>query len=141
MHVAIPYPDSIRQIPANFSWIDRRFRDKQFLGNVTLHELAVYLFLILAADKRGISFYGSEKIAALFNYLMEPVDIIRSRNALFDKGMIGFMPFKCNSTEGVYQVLPLPKSIHPVIPCQRGGAISSLGDVIRSFENNNFSGQ
>jgi len=135
MHVSVQCPNCIRQIPANFAWVDRRLRDKQFLGALTLQELAVYLFLILAADKRGISFYGSEKIAALFDYQVQPVDVIRSRNELFDKGMISFMPFKSNRTEGVYQVLPLTKSIQPLIPCQRGGGISSLGDIIQSLEN------
>jgi len=140
MHVSVPCPNCIRQIPANFAWVDRRLRDKQFLGTLTLQELAVYLFLILAADKRGVSFYGSEKIAAFFEYQMQPVDVIQSRNALFDKGMISFMPFKNNCAEGVYQVLPLSKSIQQLIPCQRGGDISSLGDIMQSLENIPVSG-
>lgn len=136
MHVSVPYPDLVRTIPANFAWIDRRFRDKQYIGALTLQELALYFFLILAADKQGVSFYTSEKIAALFDYHIQPFEVIHSRNSLFDKGMIGFIPYKNNSSEGICQVLPLPKSIPPLIPCQRGGKISSLGDIMQSLENN-----
>ncbi|RLG33537.1 hypothetical protein DRN98_03800 [Methanosarcinales archaeon] len=141
MHLSIPCPNNIRKIPENFAWIDRRLRTKLFLGNLSFPELALYLFLILAADKRGVSYYSSGKIAALFDYRMQPVDVIRSRNTLFDKGMIGFMPYKNNANEGIYQVLPLPKSIQPLIPCQRGGDISSLGDIIQSLENVPTSGE
>ena len=133
MHISVPYPDLVRTIPANFAWIDRRFRDKQFIGVLTLQELAVYLFLILAADKQGVSFYTSEKIAAFFDYHIQPFDVILSRNSLFDKGMIGFMPFKSNCSEGVYQILPLPKSIAPIVLSKRTGTISSLGDIMKTL--------
>jgi len=141
MHVPIPYPKCIRQIPENFSWVDRRLRDRKFLGNVTLHELVLYLFFILAADKRGISFYSSEKIALLFEYQIQPVDVIKSRKTLISNGMIGFAPFKNNRNEGVCQVLQLPESLQQNIPCQRGGDISSLGDIMQSSFTNTFNSE
>jgi len=141
MHVSLPCPNNIRKIPANFAWVDRRLRDKKLLGTTSFTELALYLFLILAADKQGVSYYSTEKIAGLFDYQMQPTDVIRYRNALFDKGMIGFLPFKNNYAEGVYQVLPLPNSIQQPVPCHHSTDISSLGDIIQSLQNSSYSGK
>jgi hypothetical protein len=133
MDVVVPCPDRIRQIPANFGWIDRGFRDQRFLGTMTLKELAVYVFLVLAANKHGVSFYRSEQIAALFDYQLQPLEVIQCRNALFDKGLISFQPFSGHSREGFYQVLPLPKSVSPFIPSQRCGDVSSLHEILDSL--------
>ena len=130
MDVAVPCPDRIRQIPPNFAWIDRRLRDQQFLGALTLKELATYTFLVLAANKHGVSFYRSEHIAALFDYQLQPLDIIQCRNALFDKGLISFQPFNGHGSEGFYQVLPLPQSVPLLYPPQRGGDVSSINEIL-----------
>ena len=132
MDVVVPCPDRIRQIPPNFAWIDRRLRDQRFLGTLTLKELAVYVFLVLAANKHGVSFYRSEQVAALFDYQLDPLDVIQCRSTLFDKGLIAGQPFNGHSTEGFYQVLPLPKSIQIFIPPQRGGDLSSLHEMLES---------
>jgi hypothetical protein len=137
MDVAVPCPDRIRSIPQQFAWIDRRLRDQCYLGTMNLKELAVYLFLILAANKNGVSFYRSEQIAAIFDYQLQPNDILQCRNNLFDKEFIAFLPFNGHSAEGFFQVLPLPAKATPLIVQyqKRGGEIESIGDIIN---NNRF---
>ena len=141
MNVAIPLPDRIRRIPAGFAWIDRRLRDRRFLGTLTLQELAVYVFLILAANKHGVSFYRSEQIAELFDYHIEPLDIVRCRNALFDKELIAFQPFNGHGNEGFYQVLPLPQPVVVVDPPKRGGDVLTVKDILHSMNENDFFGR
>jgi hypothetical protein len=141
MDVAIPCPDRIRHIPAHFAWIDRRLRDKRFLGTLTLQELAVYVFLILAANKHGVSFYRSEQIAELFDYQIQPFDVIQCRNDLFDKELIAFLPFKGRSNEGFCQVLPMPLSVTVITPQKRGGDVTTVKDIIRSMNGNLFYGR
>ena len=135
MDVVIPCPNRIRSIPQQFAWIDRRLRDPYFLGLLNLKELALYLFLVLAANKNGISFYRSDRIAEMFDYQLQPPEIVQCRNSLFDKEMISFHPFNGHSNEGVFQVLPLPTQSIPLVfhVRKRGGEFESIGDIINTI--------
>lgn len=63
-----------------------------------------YLFLVLASDRHGLSFYSYDKICTLLQ--MDLDQYIRARNGLIDKDLIAF-----DGT--VFQVLDLP--VRPVL--------------------------
>jgi len=44
-------PDRIRQIEGSFGFIPHRFLADGFLATLNQHELLLYLFLVLAADR------------------------------------------------------------------------------------------
>ena len=88
-----------RQLKPPFAWIDRRFMFHGFFDELTPSELLLYFFLILVADRDGLSFYHYDKI---YQYLKMDVDTyIESRNGLIKKSLIAF-------ESPVFQVLSLP---------------------------------
>ena len=69
-------------------------------------EILLYLFLILASDKNGLSFYSRDSICSLLKFSSE--QYTRALNGLLNKDLIEF-----DGT--VFQVLELPKSSPPLI--------------------------
>jgi hypothetical protein len=54
-------PTRVRPLPRQFAWIDHRLRDR--LRELSLEEITLLLFLHLAADKSGLSFWSNAMIA------------------------------------------------------------------------------
>jgi len=91
--------ERVRAIKADFASIEHRFLRDGFLASLTHFELLVYLFLVLAADQHGLSFYGFDTICSILK--IEVDDYIEARNALIEKDLIAF--------DGrLFQVLSLP---------------------------------
>ena len=97
-------PDRIRRIDGGFSFIPHRFLSDGFLAAMQQKELLLYLFLIIASDRHGLSFYSYDSICSLLQ--MDLDQYISARNGLIDKDLINF-----DGT--VFQVLDLPTK--PVI--------------------------
>ena len=96
------YPDRIRKIAGSFAFIEHRFLRNGFLAALSHHELLLYVFLILASDRNGLSYYGYDKICTLLRITLD--DYILARDALIDKDLIAF--------DGcLFQVLSLPKEM------------------------------
>ena len=55
-------PDRIRKINGTFCFIEHRFIREGFFYTLTHHEILLYLFLVLVADRNGLSFYGYDKV-------------------------------------------------------------------------------
>ncbi|MDL1979487.1 MAG: hypothetical protein LWX52_15595 [Deltaproteobacteria bacterium] len=55
-------PNRVRRITGSFAFIEHRFLRDGFWDSLTHDELLLYLFLILAADRNGISYYSYDKI-------------------------------------------------------------------------------
>jgi hypothetical protein len=91
--------DRIRRIDGGFSFVPHRFLTDGFLEALSQHQLLLYLFLVLAADRYGISFYSYERICLLLQMSLE--EYIAARNALIEKDLIAF-----DGT--LFQVLSLP---------------------------------
>lgn len=95
-------PERIRQLPGKgslgFSWIDRRLFREGYLGGLSSEAGLLYLFLITAADREGMSFYGARGIAertGLPSYAIEGL-----RDELIGADLVAYQaPF--------YQVLSL----------------------------------
>jgi hypothetical protein len=98
-------PDRIRRIGKGFSFIPHRFLTEGFLSSLTQAELLLYLFLVLASDRYGLSFYG--------------YDAIEARNRLIEKDLIAF-----DGT--VFQVLELPPKAAEKPPGDTGRAFPNI---------------
>jgi len=94
-------PDRIRQIKGGFSFIPHRFLSHGFLADLHQQEILLYLFLVLASDRNGLSFYSYDAICTLLE--LELDQYINARNGLIDKDLIDF-----DGT--IFQVLDLPEN-------------------------------
>lgn len=105
-HRAPPCPLRIRRIePGGFAFIPNRFLRDGFLAALTGQERSLYLFLVLAADRDGVSFYRYDSICSILGLPLE--SYLAARDALIDKDLLAF-----DGTR--FQVLSLPQ--HPVSP-------------------------
>jgi hypothetical protein len=104
-------PERKRVLAAPFAWIDRRFLLTGFLETLTPQENLLYFFLVLAADRDGLSFYNYDKICQRLK--LDVDDYIQARNGLIDKKLIAFDGRQ-------FQVLALPKTpLGPTLPPTR----------------------
>ncbi len=90
----------IRRIDGGFSFIPHRFLTDGFLACLQQHELLLYLFLVLAADRYGLSYYSYDRICSLLQLSVD--QYITARDGLIKKDLIAF-----NGT--LFQVLELPR--------------------------------
>lgn len=93
-------PVRVRQINGGFSFIPHRFLTDGFLASLNQKELLLYLFLILASDRFGLSFYSYDAVCTLLEISLD--EYIASRNNLIEKDLIAF-----DGT--LFQVLSLPQ--------------------------------
>jgi len=99
------YPQRIRKITSSFAFIEHRFLRDGFWSTLDQHQLLLYVFLIIVADRNGLSYYSYDKICTLLKVAVD--DYIVARNALIEKDLIGF-------DGNLFQVLSLPDQ--PVDP-------------------------
>ena len=92
-------PKRVRRIDGGFSFIPHRFLADGFVSALNQHELLLYLFLILASDRHGLSYYAYDAIRSLV--AMTADQYIEARNGLIQKDLIAF-----DGT--LFQVLELP---------------------------------
>ena len=95
-------PDRIRKITGSFAFIEHRFLHDGFWGSLDHHQLLLYLFLIIVADRNGLSYYSYDKICTLLRISVD--EYILARNALIDQNMIAFDGY-------LFQVLSLPEEV------------------------------
>lgn len=97
-------PRRVRTITGSFAFIEHRFLRDGFWATLSHHELLLYVFLVLVADRNGLSYYGFDKICTLLR--ISPDEYLEARNSLIHKELIAF--------DGhLFQVLSLPQ--RPVI--------------------------
>lgn len=91
--------DRIRTLSGSFCFIEHRFLREGFLQGLTHREIILYLFLVLVADRYGISYYSYDKICKLLSIDLD--EYIQARDSLIRKDLIAF--------DGrLFQVLSLP---------------------------------
>jgi len=101
----IPQPQKTRNIKGSFAWIDHRLMRNGFMETMTHQDIALYLFLILVADKNGVSFYRKEKICEAVSLDFSQFEIAKDR--LVNMKLIAFEGYSVLSPNGYYQVLPI----------------------------------
>lgn len=72
---------------------------------MTHQDLVLYMFLILAADRNGVSFYLKEKICDVVSLDFCQFEITKDR--LINMKLIAFESYSALSPNGYYQVLPI----------------------------------
>ena len=96
--------DRIRNIKGSFAWVPHKFIRGNFWTSLSQHELILYLFLVMAADRQGLSYYSFDRICSMLS--ITPDAYIIARDNLIEKDLIAF--------DGLmFQVLSLPEN--PVV--------------------------
>ena len=68
---------------------NKSFLRNGFFATLTHHELLLYVFLILVADRNGLSYYNYDKICILLRISVD--EYIFARDALIEKDLIACM--------------------------------------------------
>lgn len=110
----------IRRITGGFSFIPHRFLTDGFLCALSQKEILLYFFLVLAADRNGLSFYAYDAICSYLRLSVD--DYIEARDGLMKKDMIAF-----DGT--LFQVLDLPQS--PALTTDSDTKHSEIAELIR----------
>lgn len=112
-------PQRIRKITGSFAFIEHRFLQRGYWDRLGHHELLLYVFLVLAADRRGLSYYSYDRILSLLKLSVD--EYIVSRDRLIDADLIAF-------NGQLFQVLSLPEQLPPV---SSPGPLTSKTDMDR----------
>jgi hypothetical protein len=100
-------PERLRQVPAQFSWIDQRLVREGYLERCDAQALALYLLLVTVADAQGLSYYGDATVCRLLS--MAAAKLERARTALIGTALIAY-------ERPLYQVLALDAPSPPRLP-------------------------
>lgn len=113
--------DRLRQVPAQFSWVDQRLVRDNFLRHADPAAWALYLVLVTVADAQGLSYYSDVTLSRLLR--MEPLQLADCRRQLMAADLLAYQ-------KPLYQVLALPTATTaPAGP--RTGQLLSVGDILR----------
>lgn len=102
-------PERVRHINGGFSYIPHRFLADGFLVSLNQKEILLYLFLILASNRYGLSYYSYDMICSLLQMSLD--QYIEARDGLMGKDLISF-----DGT--LFQVLDLPRKPRRVTSTQ-----------------------
>jgi hypothetical protein len=96
--------DRVRSIREGqgFAFIPNRFLRDGFFASLESNEQRLYLLLVLAADRRGQSYYHYDSICSLLEVTLD--EYVEARNGLLEKDLIAF-----DGTR--FQVLSLPATV------------------------------
>ena len=94
-------PDRLRTIEKPFCWLPFRLLKDGTLACLSDRAKLLYLFLCLAANRQGLSYYSDKRIQA--NFELNSNDIELARNELIKKDLIAH-------NGRVYQLLSLPSA-------------------------------
>lgn len=103
----IPQPRRLRCIEHSFAWIDHRLLRSGFIQVMTHQDQSLYLFLALAADCNGVSFYRKEKVCDILGLDFGAFEAARDR--LINMGLLAFAPYSAVSVNGFHQLLPVDR--------------------------------
>ena len=109
-------PQRIRKIAGSFAFIEHRFLRQGFWDSLSHHELLLYLFLVIVADRNGLSYYGYDKLCSLLQITVD--EYILARDLLIEKDLIAF-------NGSLFQVLALPQKPRSSSP----GALKTAKDM------------
>ena len=102
-------PARVRRIDGrSFAFLPHRFLQDGFLASLTHEERSLYLFLVLAGDRCGVSFYSYDRICSVLELTLD--QYLEARNGLIDKDLVA-----CDGRR--FQVLELPAE--PRLPVSR----------------------
>jgi hypothetical protein len=115
-------------VPASFAWIDRRVRAQRFFSRLRSDDIALYVFLALAADRDGLSCWRLDRMER--ELPLDGAALVAARARLIEAGLIAFRPWSARSRDGTYQVL----SIEERDDAPRRGGLATMRDILDSNE-------
>lgn len=94
-------PDRLRSTKdGSFAFLPHRFLQGGYLASLSKDELALYVVLVLAADRHGLSFYAYDRLCTLL--MLDLETYLQARNRLIRNDLVAF-----DGTR--FQVLALPE--------------------------------
>jgi len=123
MNKKILRPERLRQVPAQFSWVDQRLVRDNLLRHADPAAWALYLVLVTVADAQGLSYYSDATLSRLLR--MDPLQLVHCRQQLVEADLVAYQ-------KPLYQVLALPPT--QVVTPQAGPRSAqalSVGDILR----------
>jgi hypothetical protein len=121
MQKKILRPERLRQVPAQFSWIDQRLVRENFLRHGEPAAWALYLVLVVVADAQGLSYYSDATLSRLLK--LDPLQLAQARQQLVSADLLAYH-------KPLYQVLALPPAQAASVS-QRSGQSLSVGDILK----------
>ena len=124
MNKKILRPERLRQVPAQFSWVDQRLVRDNLLRHADPAAWALYLVLVTVADAQGLSYYSERAISR--HLKMDSVELSAARQQLVQADLIAYQ-------KPLYQVLALPEDPKAAAASMspRTGQAQSVADVLR----------
>jgi hypothetical protein len=108
-------PQRIRTIPPSFAWIDHRLRSEGILPRLRPEDLGLYLFLVMAADQRGLSCWRLDRVERSLP-CFDRHTLWDARSRLVDLNLIAYRPWRNGDPDGSYQVLSVERLPDPMSP-------------------------
>jgi hypothetical protein len=125
----VPWPERLRRVPAQFSWVDQRLVRDRYLDRCDARAAALYLFLVTVADAQGLSYYGEATLASRLH--LAPAELSAARQWLIELQLVAYQA-------PIYQVLALPSAgaaaPPPVGECDRDTARARLAQLLDEME-------
>lgn len=122
-----PRPELERRPAGAFGWLDAELLHDGWLAEVGPYAAATLVLLALAADRRGVSFFGRDRMAQVLGMTRHELDQALQR--LLDAGIAAFRPWRAGCVDGVWQLVPLPRRRSPT----RARCTLAAADVLRSL--------
>lgn len=117
------YPDRVRKIPRQFSWVDHRLVQEHHIDRLSHPAAALYLFLVTVADARGLSYYADGTLSQ--RLCMEETLFAKARAELTQRGLIAYKRplYQILSLDCYRQAFFTPAANSPSVGFQSLGAI------------------
>jgi hypothetical protein len=122
-----PHPEIARRPCGPFGWIDDRMLSDGWLARVGADAVAVLVLLVLAADRRGASFYGRDRMAAALG--LDRCRVDAALEQLLDHRLVAMRPWRPGHRDGVWQLLPVPQPAKH----DRSGDTMPVADILRQL--------
>lgn len=120
-----PRPELERRPRDAFGWLEADLLHDGWLAEVGPHATAMLVLLALAADRRGASFFGRDRMALVLGMSRHEVDVALQQ--LIDSGLVDHRPWRVGANDGVWQLLPPPARRQP----DRARQTLSAADILR----------
>jgi hypothetical protein len=123
MHKHLLCPERLRQVPEQFSWIDHRLVSDRHLDICSHQAAALYLFLVIVGDSKGLSYYSDASLMHRLGMTAPVLDA--ARRELIRIGLVCF-------EKPLYQVLSL--DVRPQKQELHRGGPMSIGEIMACIQ-------
>lgn len=100
-------PERLRQVPAQFSWVDQALVQRHLIDRCDHRAAALYLFLVTVCDAQGLSYYAPATLAQRLH--LSPEALEAAWRQLIDLDLLAYRA-------PLFQVLALPQPHAAVSP-------------------------